>query len=93
MYAPPGSGGLENIRVRSIVGHFLEHSRIYAFEAGNRTTYIGSPDLMTRNLDHRIEVLVPVDARVRQDIHAILDSALADDTNAWLLGSDGTCDV
>jgi polyphosphate kinase len=89
----PGVEGLsENIRVRSIVGHFLEHSRIYSFEAGNRTTtYIGSPDLMTRNLDHRIEVLVPVDhARVRQDIHAILDSALADDTNAWLLGSDGT---
>jgi len=89
----PGVEGLsENIRVRSIVGHFLEHSRIYAFEAGNRTmTYIGSPDLMTRNLDHRIEVLVPVDhARVRQDVHAILDSALADDTNAWLLGSDGT---
>ena len=88
----PGVEGLsENIRVRSIVGHFLEHSRIYAFEAGDRaTTYIGSPDLMTRNLDHRIEVLVPVEnARVRQDIHAILDSALADDTNAWLLGSDG----
>jgi polyphosphate kinase len=89
----PGVAGLsENIRVRSIVGHFLEHSRIYAFEAGDRaTTYIGSPDLMTRNLDHRIEVLVPVDnGRVRQDVHALLDSALADDTNAWLLASDGT---
>ena len=46
---------------------------------------------MQRNLDHRIEVLVPVEnARVRQDVHAILDSALADDTNAWLLGPDGT---
>ncbi|MDH4339573.1 MAG: polyphosphate kinase 1 [Thermoleophilia bacterium] len=89
----PGVAGLsENIRVRSIVGHFLEHSRIYAFEAGDHTaTYIGSPDLMTRNLDHRIEVLVPVEnGRVRQDIHALLDSALADDTNAWLLASDGT---
>ena len=89
----PGVAGLsENIRVRSIVGHFLEHSRIYAFEAGDRVaTYIGSPDLMTRNLDHRIEVLVPVEnGRVRQDIHALLDSALADDTNAWLLASDGT---
>jgi polyphosphate kinase len=88
----PGVEGLsENIRVRSIVGHFLEHSRIYAFEAGaTARTYIGSPDLMQRNLDHRIEVLVPVEnARVRQDVHTILDSALVDDTNAWLLGPDG----
>jgi polyphosphate kinase len=89
----PGVEGLsESIRVRSIVGRFLEHSRIYSFEADDRvTTYVGSPDLMPRNLDHRIEVLVPVEnARVRQEVHAILDSALADDTNAWLLSSDGT---
>jgi polyphosphate kinase len=89
----PGVKGLsKNIRVRSIVGRFLEHSRIYAFEAGERaTTYVGSPDLMPRNLDHRIEVLVPVEnARVRQEVHATLDSALSDDTNAWLLGPDGT---
>jgi polyphosphate kinase len=89
----PGVEGVsENIRVRSIVGRFLEHSRIYSFEAGDRVaTYIGSPDLMQRNLDHRIEVLMPVDnARVRQEIHAVLDSALEDDTNAWSLGSDGT---
>jgi polyphosphate kinase len=89
----PGVEGLsENIRVRSIVGRFLEHSRIYSFEAGDRVkTYLGSPDLMPRNLDHRIEVLVPVEnARVRQDIHSIVDSALADDTNAWMLGPDGT---
>ena len=88
----PGVEGLsENIRVRSIVGRFLEHSRIYAFEAGDRSTvYIGSPDLMQRNLDHRIEVLVPVEnARIQKDVHAILDSALADDTNAWILGPDG----
>ncbi len=89
---PQVKGLSENIRVRSIVGRFLEHSRIYAFEAGERTTtYIGSPDLMTRNLDHRIEVLVPIEnSRIRQDVHAILDSALADDTNSWLLGPDGT---
>jgi polyphosphate kinase len=88
----PGVKGLsKNIRVRSIVGRFLEHSRIYAFEAGDRSAmYIGSPDLMQRNLDHRIEVLVPVEnGRVRQDVHALLESALADDTNAWLLGPDG----
>src|SRR5919106_41832 len=88
----PGVEGLsENIRVRSIVGRFLEHSRIYSFEAGNdTTTYIGSPDLMSRNLDHRIEGLEPVEnARVRQDVHAILDSALEDDANAWELNADG----
>jgi polyphosphate kinase len=89
----PGVEGLsENIRVRSLVGRFLEHSRIYSFETGDETAiYVGSPDLMSRNLDHRIEVLVPVEnARVRQDVEALLDGALADDTNAWLLRPDGT---
>jgi polyphosphate kinase len=89
----PGVEGLsENVRVRSVVGRFLEHSRIYEFEAGDRSrTYVGSADLMPRNLDHRIEVLAPVEsARVRQDLAAILDSALADDTNAWELQPDGT---
>jgi polyphosphate kinase len=89
----PGTEGLsENIRVRSIVGRFLEHSRIYQFQAGDRiTTYLGSPDLMARNLDHRIEVLVPVESvRIRHEIDSALDSAFADDTNAWLLGSDGS---
>jgi polyphosphate kinase len=88
----PGVEGLsENIRVRSIVGRFLEHSRIYDFEAGDRSmTYIGSPDLMGRNLDHRIEVLVPVEStRIKLEVSGILDSALADDTNAWALAPDG----
>jgi polyphosphate kinase len=88
----PGVEGVsENIHVRSIVGRFLEHSRVYSFEAGDRVaTYIGSPDLMQRNLDHRIEVLMPVEnARVRQEIHAVLDSALEDDMNSWILGADG----
>jgi polyphosphate kinase len=81
----------ENIHVRSIVGRFLEHSRVYSFEAGDRVaTYIGSPDLMQRNLDHRIEVLMPVEnGRARQEVQAILDSAFDDDTNAWILRSDG----
>jgi polyphosphate kinase len=89
----PGVEGLsENIRVRSIVGRFLEHSRLYAFEAGDRMAmYIGSADLMPRNLDHRIEVLTPVEnARVRQELTAILDSASSDNTNAWELAADGT---
>ena len=88
----PGVDGLsDNIHVRSVVGRFLEHSRVYSFEADERVaTYIGSPDLMQRNLDHRIEVLVPVEnVRVRQEIHAVLDSALADDTNAWILAPSG----
>lgn len=89
----PGVEGLsENIRVRSIVGRFLEHSRVYAFQAGDATRmYIGSPDLMKRNLDHRIEVLVPVEnARLQKEIDAVLDSALADEANTWVLAPDGT---
>jgi polyphosphate kinase len=64
---------------------------VYSFEAGERVaTYIGSADLMQRNLDHRIEVLVPVEnARARSEIHAVLDSAFADETNAWLLSPEG----
>jgi polyphosphate kinase len=88
----PGVAGLsETIRVKSLVGRFLEHSRVYAFEADDRSTlYIGSPDLMQRNLDHRIEVLVPVEnARARQELNSILDSAFADETNSWTLGADG----
>lgn len=88
----PGVEGLsENIRVRSIVGRFLEHSRLYAFDAGDRSAmYVGSADLMQRNLDHRIEVLAPVEnARTRQEVNAILDSVLADNTNAWALDAEG----
>jgi polyphosphate kinase len=87
----PGVKGLsETIRVTSIVDRFLEHSRIYWFEAGDETTvYMGSADLMPRNLDRRIEVLTPVEnARAKAEIGAILDSAFADTTNTWELGSD-----
>jgi polyphosphate kinase len=88
----PGVEGLsESIRVTSIVGRFLEHSRIYWFEAGDDVSvYLGSADLMPRNLDRRIEVLAPVEnARARAEVSAILDSALADTTNTWELDARG----
>ena len=90
----PGVEGLsERIRVVSIVGRFLEHSRIYYFEnGGNPEALIGSADLMRRNLDRRIEVLVPV---TREDIVAhllqgVLEPCLKDNQKAWLLKPDGT---
>jgi polyphosphate kinase len=88
----PGVEGLsENIRVRSVLGRFLEHSRLYCFEADEETTYLlGSADLMSRNLDHRIEVVVPVeDAQVRNEIEGIFKALLADNCQAWELASDG----
>ena len=89
----PGVPGMsENIRVRSIVGRFLEHSRVFSFEAGEDShLYMGSADLMPRNLDHRIEVVVPVsDPRVAHELSGVLDTLLADNSQAWLLGPDGT---
>ena len=88
----PGVPGMsENIRVRSIVGRYLEHSRVYSFEIGDETEiFLGSADLMTRNLDRRVEVLVPVEqARLRQELTAIFDSAFADTDSSWELGADG----
>jgi polyphosphate kinase len=59
---PRKSGGKEDIRVRTLLGRFFEHSRFFIFEAGDESTYLlGSADLMRRNLDHRIEILVPVE--------------------------------
>ncbi len=88
----PGVKNLsETIRVRSIVGRFLEHSRIYWFERGDESrVYLGSADLMPRNLDRRIEVLVPVESgRARQELNTVLDSTFADTTGAWALAPDG----
>jgi polyphosphate kinase len=89
----PGVPGLsERIRVRSIVGQFLEHSRIFAFGNGGRPEYyLGSSDLMPRNLDRRVEAVVPVtDPKLRLRLQQILDVSLADDVLAWDLGPDGS---
>jgi polyphosphate kinase len=92
----PGVPGLsDNIRVRSIVGRFLEHSRIYHFAHGHGEEqpayYMGSADLMQRNLDARVETLVPIDdPRLQERIHGMLDVQLADDALAWVLLPDGS---
>ncbi|MGB2712331.1 MAG: polyphosphate kinase 1, partial [Conexibacter sp.] len=89
---PGVSGVSENIRVVSIVGRFLEHSRIYAFERGEETAvFLGSADLMPRNLDSRVELVVPVDdADVRAELLDTLERCLADTENAWELAADGS---
>ncbi|HEX8860422.1 MAG TPA: RNA degradosome polyphosphate kinase [Actinomycetes bacterium] len=89
----PGVPGVsETIRVRSIVGRFLEHPRAWMFQNGReRSYYIGSADLMPRNLDHRVEAVTPVDDPDLTDrLQEILDVMLADNVQAWELGSDGT---
>jgi polyphosphate kinase len=89
----PGIPGIsDRIRVRSIVGRFLEHSRIYFFEnGGEREVYIGSADLMERNLDRRVEVLCPIaDGDLCQQLHDVVLSAIRTDTaRAWTLQTDG----
>jgi len=89
----PGVGGVsENIRVVSTLGRFLEHSRIYLFEReGETRCFIGSADLMPRNLDHRVEALAPVeDPPLLAQVRDLLDRGLADNTHAWQLEPDGT---
>jgi polyphosphate kinase len=90
---PQVPGLSDNIRVRSIVGRFLEHSRVYRFGADPETAeyLIGSADLMPRNLDHRVEALTPVtDPRLRARLAEMLALDLADDVLAWELEADGT---
>jgi polyphosphate kinase len=87
----PGVPGVsETIRVNSVVGRFLEHSRIFAFQRDDETkVYIGSADLMPRNLDTRVELVTPVDdPSLREDLLDTLERSLADDGNSWDLGSD-----
>jgi len=81
----------ESISVRSIVGRFLEHSRVFVFQAGKKVSYfVGSPDLMPRNLDRRLEVVAPVeDPELQQRVRSFFDVVLADNTTAWELRSDG----
>ena len=91
----PGISGLsDRIRVRSIIGRYLEHSRVYHFANGDGpgepVTYIGSADLMSRNLNRRVEALVRLDdPRTQQRVREILDVVLNDDRLAWTLASDG----
>ena len=85
----------DNIRVRSILGRYLEHSRIYRFAHGDVDDaplyLIGSADLMPRNLDRRVEVLVPIEHPKHQEwIDAVLDFLLADDIVRWELQPDDT---
>jgi polyphosphate kinase len=88
----PGVAGVsENIRVTSVVGRFLEHSRVYAFQRGADTRLlIGSADLMPRNLDSRVELVAPVeDVELKREILDVLERSFADNANAWELDSDG----
>jgi polyphosphate kinase len=89
----PGIPGVsENIRVVSILGRFLEHSRIYTFEYGAETdVLIGSADLMPRNLDNRVELIAPVkDPACRDELLDTIDRCMADNTHSWDLQRDGT---
>ena len=89
----PGVPGLsENIRVISVVGRFLEHSRIYYFQnGGDEEFYIGSADCMTRNLVSRVEVLTPVEPQgLRDQLRTVIDVLLGDQRSAWEMQPDGT---
>ncbi len=87
----PGVPGYsENIRVRSVLGRFLEHSRVYDFHNGGEgETWIGSADLMHRNLDRRVEVLVRMNSENAKSIIEVVDLGMSDTTASWHLLSDG----
>lgn len=90
----PGVPGLsENIRVISLVGRYLEHSRVFYFQNAppDKRIYLGSADMMRRNLYNRVEVVFPVlDARTQEQVLRILATQLLDNEDAWELGADGT---
>jgi len=90
----PGIAGLsENIRVRSVLGRFLEHSRVYTFGTGegeDSEVWIGSADMMHRNLDRRVELLVRVaDLGHQRGVRRFLDMGMDDGTSSWWLNADG----
>jgi polyphosphate kinase len=88
----PGVKGLSrNITVRSIVGRFLEHARVFYFQnGGDEEVYIGSADMMERNLDHRVEALAAVKSpEIREQLKLVLDLALSDNVGAWTLDRRG----
>jgi len=87
---PGVTGYSENIRVRSVLGRFLEHSRVYDFaNAGDRETWLGSPDLMHRNLDRRVETLVRINPMDSESIVEVIDLGMSDNTASWHLQPDG----
>jgi polyphosphate kinase len=93
----PGIAGLtENIRVRSIIGRFLEHGRVFYFANGSEDPLegeflLGSADWMDRNLSRRVEAIAPVEARhLRERLWETLEVQLADLRNAWIMQSDGS---
>ena len=91
----PGLEGIsDNIRVVSLVGRFLEHARAFAFGEGEEEEiYLGSADLMQRNLDRRVEQLFPLrEARHRQKVRRLFDLQLSDTVNARELNADGAYD-
>ena len=88
----PGLEGIsERVRVHSLVGRFLEHSRIFYFEnGGDPAWYIGSADWMKRNLDKRMEAVTPIDALdLRQELRIVLETMLADNRRRWVMQADG----
>ena len=88
----PGLEGVsENVTVRSVVGRFLEHSRVFRFHNdGDTEYYIGSADWMTRNLDRRVEAVTPVeDPELRAELDVILETMLADEREVWAMDADG----
>ena len=85
-------GVSENITVRSIVGNFLEHARIfYFYSGGNEEVFMGSADWMPRNLEKRVEIVFPVeDEQIKKEVMHILDIQMKDNVKASILQADGT---